>query len=215
MTFYNIIFGILFLAALREVLQAFFDRDRDRFWMSAVLTLLICNDILYTSHCIEEKKLAYTISMKLADLLNFVLLSSGILMLSPNGNLLGVQALAAGSGGASRSLREREGWFWLLICSYWLLCMFWNALGGAYASDHDIWRRSVPFLFFVPLAAMLGLAWRGPQGRLARWFRPIVALLTVSYLLGFKAPEISGIKAESASVESAGAAAAPAAAVRR
>jgi len=214
MTFYNIIFGILFLAAIREAMQAYFDRDRDRFWMSAVLTLLVCNDILYTSHCIEEKKLAYTISMKLADLLNFVLLSAGILMLSPAGNLLGVQARAPAASCTASASRQREAHFWLLICLYWLLCMLWNWLGGAYDSDHDAWRRSVPLLFFAPLAAMWGLALWRPRGRTARYFRPALAVLTALYLLVFKAPEISGIKPTQASFESA-VRSAPAAPLRR
>ena len=197
MTFYNIIFGILFLCAIREVLQAWFDGDRRRFWMSAVLTVLISNDILYTSHCIEERKLAYTISMKLADLVDFILLALAVLLLSPNGNLLGVQTNRRND---NSPLANREPHFWLLICAYWSLCMLWNFLGGAYTGDGFVWRRDIPYLFFLPLLAMLVCSRLAPGHRLTSSIRPLLTVFAALYLLAFKAPEMSRLEHPPASI---------------
>jgi hypothetical protein len=204
MTFYNIIFGILFLCAIREVLQAWFDGESVRFWMSAALTLLISNDILFTSHLIEERHIPYTIAMKLTDLLDFVILSMGVLMLSPRGNLLGVQA-REGQADADRlpCHIRREPAFWGLICAYWSVCLLWDILGGAYAGESHIWRRSIPYLFFVPLVGTWCLAYWLPRGRLIRLARPAVAVLAAGYLLLFKAPEIDSLQNAPAKVETA------------
>jgi hypothetical protein len=195
LTFYNIIFGILFLCAVRELLQAWFDREWVRFWMAAVLTMLISNDILFTSHLIEERHVPYTIAMKLSDLLDFVLLSIGVLMLSPRGNLLGVDAQRGDvDKGAAPCHARREPSFWGLICAYWCVCLLWDVLGGAYDGDHLVWRRSIPYLFFIPLLATWCLAFGLPRGRLLRLARPTVTLLAALYLLAFKAPEINSLE---------------------
>jgi hypothetical protein len=199
LTFYNIIFGILFLCAVRELLQAWFDREWVRFWMSVALTLLISNDILFTSHLIEERHVPYSIAMKLSDLVNFVLLSMAVLMLSPRGNLLGVDAQRGEMhGGSSPHHLRREPSFWGLICAYWGICLLWDILGGAYDGDHLVWRRSIPYLFFLPLVSIWCLSLGLPRGRLIRWARPAVAVLTALYFLGFKAPEINSLQREAA-----------------
>lgn len=191
MTFYNIIFGILFLCAIREVLQAWFDGDRRRFWMAAVLTVLISNDILCTSHCIEERKLHYTIAMKLADLIDFILLTMAVLLISPGGNLLGVQTNRACD---DRVIAGREPRFWSLLCGYWSLCMLWNGLGGTYAGDSFAWRRAIPYLFFAPLVAMLLCSRLAPAHRLTSCIRPLLTFCAAAYLLAFKAPEMSRLE---------------------
>lgn len=192
MTFYNIIFGILFLCAVREVLQAFVDRCWPKFWMSTALGVLICNDILYTSHCIEENHIPYTISMKLADLTNFLLLAACVMVLSPTGNLLGVQSTrseVAGHPPPRRALGEPA--FWFLLSAYWGLCMFWNVVGGAYAAENVAWRRTLPLALSIPLVSMWGLAWCWPRSRIMPLVRPAVAVLATLYVLLFKAPEIA------------------------
>lgn len=46
MTFYNIIFGILFLGAVRELLHAFVTSDWTKLGMAGTLALVVFNDTI-------------------------------------------------------------------------------------------------------------------------------------------------------------------------
>lgn len=138
MTFYNIIFGILFLASLREVVVAVV-LGTGVFWEAAVLTLLVFSDAIYTSHVVEEHKYPYTVQMKLVDLANFLVLACALLVLHPHSdNLLQVSltpALERLFGGPT------PRWpFWTLLTAYWLGLTRWVAIAavhpdGAYVRD--------------------------------------------------------------------------------
>jgi hypothetical protein len=82
MTFYNIIFGILFVGACQTVLIGWL-QGGDTLLLLFV-TVLIFNDVVNTSEVIEEREFHYTISMKLLDLLSFFALSTALILLSGN-----------------------------------------------------------------------------------------------------------------------------------
>src|ERR1044071_10132656 len=86
MTFYNIIFGILFLGGVREIFVALTSEHGGgllAFWEASILTLLIFSDVVYTSHVLEELKYPYTVWMKLIDLTSFILLTAALLLFNP------------------------------------------------------------------------------------------------------------------------------------
>jgi hypothetical protein len=75
MTFYNIIFGILLVAAVGEMLRSLNHPNWLHLWEATSLALLVVSDVIFTSHVIEERKKPYSVSMKFLDLFNFFILS--------------------------------------------------------------------------------------------------------------------------------------------
>jgi hypothetical protein len=95
MTFYNIIFGILFLNACQAVLASIGASAAGPWylaadpWFLAFVALLIFNDAVNTSEVIEERKVEYKIQMKLFDLVSFLLLSMAIISISRSTQVFG------------------------------------------------------------------------------------------------------------------------------
>lgn len=82
MTFYNIIFGLLFLGACQAVLVSLGTGTDTMLLM--LVALLIFNDAINTSEVVEERKFTYTLPMKLFDLASFLILATTLLVLSEN-----------------------------------------------------------------------------------------------------------------------------------
>ena len=123
MTFYNIIFAVLFFGAVRELFMAAVDFRPLQLLMASTLALVVFNDTLYTSHSLHEDKATYTVGMKLLDLGSFLVLASAIFILSP---------------GATYFVNRPSDWdvdpqtkstlFWLVLTGYWFLALGWNRL---------------------------------------------------------------------------------------
>jgi hypothetical protein len=145
MAFYSILFAILFLGAFREVIRAFGASDWPTLWMAATLSMAIFNDVLYTSHYVEEKKAPYSIAMKLNDIVSFFLLGAAILVLQPGKDNI----FEASPGPWVKSL-PRERVFWGLLTAYWLTVISWNLFGSFYSGAH------VPIV--IHLVILLGFA---------------------------------------------------------
>ena len=93
MTFYSMIFGILFLGAFREFLRSLNNESFAQICESATLMLLIFSDVIYTSHVVQDRQRPYTVVMKYTDLGSFILLSLAVFALDPTqGNLFRVEA---------------------------------------------------------------------------------------------------------------------------
>lgn len=89
MTFYNIIFAILFLGACQQAVASV-GTDHDS--LSLVLVaVLVFTDAINTAETIETRGFEYNIYMKLFDLASFLALGATLILLSKGGtNLLGV-----------------------------------------------------------------------------------------------------------------------------
>src|SRR5689334_24584012 len=124
MAFYSVLFAILFTGAFRELIRSFGMSDWPGFWMAATLTMVIFNDVMYTSHFIEEEHCRYTIPMKVTDILSFVLLSGAVLVLQPTQS----NVFEADPGTWFRSL-PRAPMFWGVLILYWVTTIAWNMLG--------------------------------------------------------------------------------------
>jgi len=118
MTFYSIIFGILFLGAVRELLVSIVEANVLKCLMALTLVLVVFNDTLYTSHYIEQERGIYTLEMKLLDLVNFLVLACSIFFLSPNDNIF--YRLDTSTN------YYNPGIFWGLLVIYWLFAGIWN-----------------------------------------------------------------------------------------
>src|SRR5262249_15929193 len=124
MGFYSILFAILFLGALREVIRAFGASDWPVLWAAATLTVIIFNDVLYTSHFFEEKKTPYSILMKVNDIVSFLLLSVALLALQP-----GKENVFEADAGRWFTDLPRTRVFWGALTAYWVTVITWNLFG--------------------------------------------------------------------------------------
>lgn len=82
MTFYNIIFGILFLGACQAFLLSLNCGTDTR--LITLVALMIFNDAVNTAEVVEQRQFAYTIEMKLIDLASFLVLATTLILLSEN-----------------------------------------------------------------------------------------------------------------------------------
>lgn len=80
MTFYNIIFGILFLGACQAVLISLASGTDT--WLITLVGLMIFNDAVNTAEVVEQRQFDYTIRMKLIDLGSFLILAASLILLS-------------------------------------------------------------------------------------------------------------------------------------
>ncbi len=178
MSFYQILFSVLFLAACREAFQTFPDINKAPFKLAATVSLLIFNDILYTSHEIELDNIFYSIPMKIVDLFNFLILATAIILLNPNDNILFVKRKEI------LSEKQRETWFWCLICAYWILALVWDLLGNIYSNESGL-IKAIPYLLLLPFLSALFLTRTKLQATL-KWNQTIILIILIIYILLFK-----------------------------
>jgi hypothetical protein len=186
MTFYNIIFGLLFIGAFREVIFALAQGpDWRLFCLTATLSVLVFSDTIYTSVVIEEKKKEYCINMKLLDLWSFILLSFAVVILNPATNdMFEVNVTCVLQAVVSTTEWSPESLFWALLTLYMVNLVIWNKLLGV---DQVQWRHRwvkwVQPALAVMFAAMAVLAWHAVELRHVRW---VVLIAVLAYLLRFK-----------------------------
>ena len=189
MTFYHIIFGILFSVTAREVLGDILSWkvsgtiELDGLLQGLTLMFLVVSDIMFTSHMVEEKKVDYTFNMKLCDLLRFFVLSAALYALNPNNDLLHIA-----EGKESVASAEFESIFWLLICMYWCLLIAWNEFGKVYEGlkAGDKWIRLIqPICLFVSIIMDIAATfWQVSVG--AKTLRFVMAVGSCAYLVLYK-----------------------------
>jgi hypothetical protein len=176
MTFYSIIFGILFVSVCREILQAFFERKWLTLSLASTVALLIFNDVIYTSHGIDQMGRFYTIQMKLVDLLLFILLAMSIVLLDPQNNLLGAKVDLDYLHG------RQEALLWGLLSLYWILGLVWDWLGDRYKGL----QWPMPILMSLPFLGMLFLTFKKLPGQFIRGARWVVLIVLFLYIFVFK-----------------------------
>ncbi len=180
MTFYNIIFGILFLAATGELLLAIVHLDFSRLGMAGTLALIIFNDTIYTSHVIEENRTPYSITMKLMDLLNFLFLSFAVLAISPTRNTFNIKIPEGFFNNNHVTI------FWGLLVLYWIIAIIWNIHSNAYPEGQASWKKAVRYFFWVPFFAMFLITLMVSEGQLATWGAITVFSIIIAYVLAYK-----------------------------
>ena len=155
MTFYNIIFGLLFLGACQAVLVSL-GSGTDTLLLILV-ALLIFNDAINTSEVVEERKFAYTLPMKLFDLASFLLLATTLIILSENGkNFLDVPVYSA-----IPSLLKHASAPPLLLLVYCAMVAGWN-LSSPEVGRIDEWPKKLIIVAAGIVIAITGLVFVRP-----------------------------------------------------
>jgi hypothetical protein len=147
MTFYSILYAILFLGSWREMIRALGEGNWDNFWLAATLTMFIFNDVLYTSHFIEKEPGSYSIFMKISDVVSFLFLAIAILALNP----IKTNIFEASPGKWFEDY-PRVSVFWGVLSVYWINLILWNLFGAYFSGAHvNLW------MYLVWLVLLLGM----------------------------------------------------------
>ena len=182
MTFYNVLSGILFLAACRQLLVLM---DTSVAWTAATIAVIVFNDALNTSHVLESRNSPpYTIGMKLLDLLAFLLVSLALIAVQPADNPFGVvprEPLASWL---------QPAWVpWALMATYWAAAVvLWNWLAGIYGSPRwPCWAQVVSHCLVVPFVLMALVTWLcGTPADVPWWCNVITFTLVALYFVALK-----------------------------
>jgi hypothetical protein len=181
MTFYNIIFGILFVAACRQLLCL---ADSNLGWTAATVALIVFNDTLHTSQLLEgDEGLEYKLSMKYLDLVAFMLLSLALIALDPADNPFAPKLAPTISGWLSKTWTV-----WALLAGYWTIAWFWNLAAGL--TSPMKWNNAAhsgPIVFaaaFIAVAILAGVGWA--RGEFPVPLRIAMFGGTAAYLVGAK-----------------------------
>ena len=195
MTFYSIIFGLLFVGAARELLRnlvivlqldrelvaAFSGDPWADLFRAATLAMFIFSDTVYTSHAVEDRGLEYTVGMKLMDTFNFVLLSVAVVLLNPTET----NAFDVSAG-------QRPAWwatvFWLLLAVYFAMLSVWNWAAGIFRAMPSTARGKYlpPALMTGSLLLLAAMSVRWPVGPLASVPAAMMLAATIAYLIWYQ-----------------------------
>lgn len=178
MTFYNIIFGILFLESCRQLLNLSGSASG---WTAATIAVIVFNDTVHSSQLLEGSAgRAYKLSMKYLDLAAFLLLSLALIALNPDGKPFSVELKPALAGWHSHS------WIvWALLAGYWAIAWTWNWASGL--TSPMKWKNaghSGPIVFAVAFALMsflVGNTW--PSEAIPMWLQIVAFGGTAAYLV--------------------------------
>ena len=178
MTFYNIIFGILFLEAIHELFVSIVERNRLKFFMALSLAICVVNDTLYTSHYIEKDAKVYNVKMKLLDLLNFFVLGISLFILSPRHNVF----YSSDIPGVT-ICKPPACCFWGLLVIYWILAYCWNRLAESErAPKTNIQESPWPFRLIVIVTLLAFFASLTPWPSLQLYTSIYCAVTLLTYM---------------------------------
>jgi RimJ/RimL family protein N-acetyltransferase len=189
MTFYNIIFGILFFGAFREVISSLAAGPRwDLFCQTATLSVLIFSDTIYTAVIIEGKGQRYSIWMKLVDLLSFIWLSLAVVVVDPKReNMFQVDSQNLLALVCGNMCCKPEAIFWALLTLYTINLIIWNTALRIYRNlRHHRWIMLIQPLMAILFGAMAVLSYLPDRGEILDVARPTIAVLSLIYLVGYK-----------------------------
>lgn len=177
MTFYNILFGILFWGACRQLLLLV---DTAAVWDAATIAVIVFNDAMNTSQILEaeqRRNRTYSAPMKLIDLINFMLLSLSLVSLRPDDNPFNVQP-------ADSLVAILKPWVtWLLLTLYWAFLVLWNWLCGLYSKEWPLWVSLFSHAIILPFGLMAILNYAASPDAIPTWFRVMVFLCPTLYLV--------------------------------
>lgn len=156
MTFYNIIFGILFLGACRQTMLLI---DTPFIYAAATVAIVVFNDSLNTSHIFERNTNPpdYRIWLKILDLVGFLILSLALVALNTSDNPFQFTTPAKFADRLNRVTP------WPFISAYWVTATIWNHIAEPYAdSQRPRLLNRLSLFTHVPLLTMA--AWSALKG---------------------------------------------------
>lgn len=185
MTYYNILYGLLFIGAFREVIHSL---GTANIWAALLILTMVVNDMINVTDQFEQKGQSpmYSVWMKLVDLICFMAIALALICLDPEESFLKMQVVK------KIPWHDRPWLPWALLALYWCLAVFWNALSKEYdfkgAKDRkdrtvQVWS----LLFIVPfvLNAVLVALW-GPGPFTHKYIAILTLLALLAYMAYFK-----------------------------
>lgn len=136
MTFYSIIYGLLFLGSTSALFTLFIEGKYEEFILAIILCLLIYCDTIYTSDFLERggNHQYYRRGMKFIDLFCFLIVSALIIIICPESTFMLSIDISKSSALFITILESKLVWFFILLFIYCSLAIRWNeiALGQDY-----------------------------------------------------------------------------------
>lgn len=118
MTFYNVISGILFIGACQAFVGHY---GTSNAWYASLLMVVVFYEAVITSQLLEGPDppvKTYSLTMKILDLLAFILLAYALIAVSPDANPFSNHATIPGAG---------SPWLFLtLLAAYGIVAIGWN-----------------------------------------------------------------------------------------
>lgn len=202
MTFYGIIYAVVFMAAVRQVYYGVAIADPMQSWAGVVIALLAFFDTAYTSQIIDDQQVLYTVGMKFIDMINCLLLLCALVIQCPRDNLF----VSSGRGAIEPPAEsEAAGWYWILLLAYWLLMYSWHVLADraprGTPNVHvpaDARVQLAPITFFIGIALfLLGylFSWLAQYKALPAWYSHLaIAALLGIYIVGARVGGAKSLK---------------------
>ena len=196
MTFYSIMFGVLFIGSVQALIHSFSVSNWNSMSLAGVLCILIFNDTLYTSHIVDKDPKLYSVPMKRIDLLNFFIFALCILCITPDGttlttgSFLDLLTYKKDSVVVNNSPSIHESIFWLLLVIYTFFAIAWNHLSENRLMDMvnpKSWLTLKSWLVFFP---MIFISYFFYDCKLVMWLRIVIILYLLIYLLFIKSRKI-------------------------
>lgn len=185
MTYYNILFGLLFIGAFREVIHSL---GTANIWSALLILAIVVNDMINVTDQFEQKGhgAMYNVWMKLIDLVCFMSLALALICLDPNESFMKMDVVMKIPG------HDRPWLPWALLTLYWALAVIWNVLSKEYRirGNPDPKDRSVQIwsiLFLVPFLLNTVLVYANGPGPLTfKYFTLVTLAALIAYMTYFK-----------------------------
>ncbi|MBK9147136.1 MAG: hypothetical protein IPM12_04845 [Flavobacteriales bacterium] len=185
MTYYNILFGLLFIGAFREVLHSL---GTSNFWAALLILSIVVNDMINVTDQFEQRGHGpmYSVWMKLIDLICFMAVALALICLDPEESFMKMDVVR------KIPWHDRPWLPWALLTLYWSLAVAWNALSKEYSfkrngDRYDLWIQIWSILFIVPfLFNTIWVAVYGPAPLTTKYVACGTLLALGAYVVYFK-----------------------------
>lgn len=173
MTFYSIVFGLVFVGAIRVVAAAWISAAYEEMVLGGLLALLIFNDTVYTTQYVEHHANEYDIVLKHIDFASALVLIAAMLQINPGDNFLfhGQQA------DSTLGIYARLPAIMELVLVYWLLACLWNSYDGRRFALKHVGRGERLLLVTFVLIALWAMR------DAVVWWRGIIMLVSLAAMV--------------------------------
>jgi hypothetical protein len=123
MTFYNIIFGLVFVMSFFTTISILGEASNRLLLLSESILILLMsfNDIINTSDAVEYEKSDYPMSLKALDTLNFIFYMISIFAVQPKNKVSNIDITSLIS-------EHNEAVFWIAVTLTFLNSFLWNVV---------------------------------------------------------------------------------------
>ncbi len=185
MTYYNILFGLLFIGSFREVLHSL---GTSNIWAALLILAIVVNDMINVTDQFEQRGHGpkYSVWMKLIDFICFIAVALALICLDPEESFMKMDVV-------QKIPWHDQPWLpWAMLTLYWSLAVVWNALSKEYSFKRsndwqDRWIQIWSILFIAPLLFnTLWIAVHGPTPLTNKYVTIGTLIVLIAYFVHFK-----------------------------